>query len=150
MSQPRYQEITAKDVPVIEKDGARVRLVAGEFDGIRGPITEIAIQPLYMDVTLSPGATYSLPIPAGHTANAYIFEGAGVFSGEVVEAVKMLIFGDGDLIEASTEVGARFVFIAGQPIREAIVPYGPFVMNTEAEIRQVFEDIKNGTFAQPW
>ena len=150
MSQPRYQEITAKDVPVIEKDGAQVRLVAGGFDGIRGPITEIAIQPLYMDVSLAPGATFTLPVPAGHVANAYIFEGAGVFSGTAAEAVKMLIFGDGDQIQVTTDAGVRFVFMAGQPIRETIVPYGPFVMNTEAEIRQVFEDIKNGSFAQPW
>jgi redox-sensitive bicupin YhaK (pirin superfamily) len=150
MSQPRYQEITAKDVPVIEEDGAQVRLVAGEFRGIRGPITEIAIQPLYMDVSLAAGVAFSLPVPAGHTANAYVFEGTGVFSGTEVEAVKMVIFGDGDQVRVSTDNGIRFVFMAGQPIREAIVPYGPFVMNTEAEIRQVFEDIKNGTFAQPW
>lgn len=150
MSQPRYQEVTSKDVPVVEENGAEVRLVAGEYAGIKGPVTEIAIQPLYMEVTLSPGADFELPIPTGHTANAYVFEGAGKFGGSQIEAVKMLVFGAGDRIAVSTVSGVRFVFIAGQPIREAIVPYGPFVMNTEAEIRQVFEDIRNGTFAQPW
>lgn len=150
MSAPRYQEIIAGDVPVIAKDGAQVRLVAGEFDGTRGPVTEIAIQPLYMDVTLAPGASFALPVPAGHAAYAYLFEGAAEFGGTPVEAVKMLIFGDGDQIEAKTESGARFLLMAGQPIREPVVPYGPFVMNTEAEIRQVFEDIKSGNFAQPW
>jgi len=150
MSQPRYQEVTAKDVPVIASDGVQVRLVAGIYGGIRGSVTEIAIQPLYMDVTLSPGTHFELPVPVGHAANAYVFEGAGDFYGTQVEAVKMLIFGEGEHIEVSTESGVRFVFMAGQPIREAIVPYGPFVMNTEAEIRQVFEDIKNGTFAEPW
>lgn len=150
MRKPRYQEVSAVDVPTIQRDGAQVRLVAGEYAGVKGPVTEIAIQPLYMDVTLTPGARFGLPIPAGHAANAYAFEGGGVFSGAYVDAVKMLVFGDGDQIAVSTESGVRFVLMAGQPIREAIVPYGPFVMNTEAEIRQVFEDIKSGTFAQPW
>jgi hypothetical protein len=117
---------------------------------VKGPVTEIAIKPLYMDVTLAPGASFELPVPAEHAANAYVFEGAGVFGGTPAEAVKMLVFSAGEKIEASTESGARFLFIAGQPIGEQIVPYGPFVMNTEAEIRQVFEDIKSGNFAQPW
>jgi hypothetical protein len=150
MGTPRYQEVAAGDVPVVETDGVSVRLVAGEYNGVKGPVTEIAIKPLYMDVTLAPGASFELPVPAEHAANAYVFEGAGVFGGTLAEAVKMLVFSAGEKIEASTESGARFLFIAGQPIGEQIVPYGPFVMNTEAEIRQVFEDIKSGNFAQPW
>lgn len=150
MSQPRYQEVTAKEVLVVEKDGTKVRLIAGEYAGIKGPVTEIATQPLYMDVTMSPGANFALPIPAGHATNAYIFEGSGDFGGTHAEAVRMLVFGDGDQVVVNTGPGVRFVLMAGLPIRETIVPYGPFVMNTEAEIRQVFEDIKNGTFAQPW
>ena len=150
MSQPRYQEVTAKEVLVVEKHGTKVRLIAGEYAGIKGPVTEIATQPLYMDVTMSPGANFALPIPAGHATNAYIFEGSGDFGGTHAEAVRMLVFGDGDQVVVNTGPGVRFVLMAGLPIRETIVPYGPFVMNTEAEIRQVFEDIKNGTFAQPW
>ncbi len=150
MSTPRYQEIIAADVPIIEKRGAQVRLVAGEFAGTRGPVTEIAIQPLYMDVILTAGASFALPVPTGHAAYVYLFEGAAEFGGQQIEAVKMLVFGDGDQIEVKTEAGGRFLLMAGQPIREPVVPYGPFVMNTEAEIRQVFEDIKSGNFAQPW
>jgi redox-sensitive bicupin YhaK (pirin superfamily) len=105
---------------------------------------------LYMDVTLQPGASFELPVPAGHAAYTYVFEGAGEFGGETIEAVKMVVFGDGEKIAARTENGARFVLMAGKPIGEAIVPYGPFVMNTEAEIKQVFEDIKSGNFAKPW
>lgn len=149
MSPPRYQEVTAADVPVVESNGVKVRLVAGEYSGVRGPVTEIAIQPLYMDVALVLGARFELLVPAGHAANAYVFEGAGDFGGTQVEAVNMLVFGDGDQITVTTKSGVRFVLMAGQPIGEPIVPYGPFVMNTEAEIRQVFEDIKNGTFAKP-
>jgi redox-sensitive bicupin YhaK (pirin superfamily) len=150
MNEPRYQEVAAAQVPVIERDGAQVRLVAGEFAGTRGPVTEIAIQPLYMDVTLQPGASFSLPVPQGHAAYAYVFKGRGQIAGTAVEAVRMVIFGDGDEVKIESAEGMRFVLMAGKPIGEAIVPYGPFVMNTEAEIRQVFEDIKNGTFATPF
>jgi redox-sensitive bicupin YhaK (pirin superfamily) len=150
MSQPRYQEIVAGDVPVIAREGAKVSLVAGEYQGVRGPVTEIAIQPLYMDISLQPGASFDLPVPQGHSAYAYVFEGAAKFGGELVEAVRMVVFADGDSIEVKSATGVRFLFIAGEPIREAIVPYGPFVMNTEDEIRQVFADIKSGNFAQPW
>jgi quercetin 2,3-dioxygenase len=156
MGQPRYQEVTADSIPAVTKDGVKVRLVAGERDGVRGPVTEIAARPLYMDITLEPGKEISLPVPAGHTAAAYLFEGEGYFGldeagqGDLISAVCMLIFGDGDAvtIRAAADSHARFILIAGAPFNEPIVPYGPFVMNTEAEIRQVFEDLRNGTFAQ--
>lgn len=154
MSLPRYQEIEAAEVPLIEADGARVRLVAGEYAGHRGPVTEIAIQPLYMDVTLEAGTEFELPLPVGHAAFAYVFAGSGEFgpsrAAQAVEAVHFLEFDEGEAIRAASEEDLRFLLFAGEPIREAIVPYGPFVMNTTEEIQQVFEDIKNGTFAQPF
>ena len=150
MDPPRYQDVLAGEVPAIEKDGAQVRLVAGEFDGQRGPVTEIAIKPLYMDVTLAAGASFELAIPQRHAAYAYVFEGAGEFGRTQIEAVKMAVFGDGERIQAKTDTGVRFLLMAGEPIGEPIVPYGPFVMNTQEEIKQVFEDIKNGTFAKGW
>jgi hypothetical protein len=150
MSEPRYQEITRDEVPLIEQDGVAVRLVAGEYGGQRGPVTEIAIQPLYLDVTLSAGAQFKLPVPPDHAAFAYVFEGAGQLGGEDIEAVRFVEFGVGDSIVATTDQQLRFILFAGQPIQEAIVPYGPFVMNTAEEIQQVFADIKAGTFAQPF
>jgi hypothetical protein len=154
MSAPRYQELTSAQVPVIESGGVNIRLVAGEFANQRGPVTEIAIQPLYMDVTLSPGSAFELPTPAEHAVFAYVFDGKGVFgpqgTAEEVEAVKFVEFDGGEVLQASSEQGMRLILFAGQPIGEPIVPYGPFVMNTEAEIRQVFEDIKSGTFATPF
>jgi redox-sensitive bicupin YhaK (pirin superfamily) len=150
MNQPRYQEVLSAGVPVVEKDGVQVRLVSGEYGGLRGPVTEIAIQPLYMDVRLQPGSQFELPIPAGHAAYAYVFEGEVDFSDTPASAVSMVIFGEGEKLEAKSASGARFLLLAGEPIGEPIVPYGPFVMNTEDEIRQVFEDIRNGTFAQPF
>jgi len=150
MGQPRYQEVNSGDIPVIEKDGVTVRLVAGELDGTRGPVTEIAASPLYMDVKLAPASSFIYPIPSGHTALAYIFEGTGEFSGEVVESVSMAVFNDdGDQIEVRSDTaggGVQFMLIAGAPFKEIIVPYGPFVMSTVEEIQQTIQELRNGTF----
>jgi redox-sensitive bicupin YhaK (pirin superfamily) len=130
-----------------------VRVVAGQYDGVSGPVTEIAAQPLYMDVTLKAGEEFSLPVPMGHTVVAYVFEGRGLFgdgADHIVEAVRMLTFGEGDLVlaRAAPNSHVRFMLMAGAPIGEPIVPYGPFVMNTEAEIMQAMTDLRNGTFVQ--
>ncbi|MCL4270989.1 MAG: pirin family protein [Anaerolineales bacterium] len=147
MGQPRYQEVAADTIPVVEKDGTTIRLVAGEVDGVRGPVTEIAAAPLYMDVKLAPGSQFSTPVPSGHTVLAYVFEGVGEFSGEVVESVSMVVFNDnGDQLEVKTDAGVRFMFIAGAPFKEPIVPYGPFVMNTVEEIQETIRELRNGTF----
>jgi hypothetical protein len=146
MGQPRYQEVNAATIPSATKDGATVRVVAGEFNGTRGPVTEIAASPLYMDVRLDPASRFVLPTPRGHTVVAYVFEGSGDFAGEAVESVRMVVFGDGDQVEVESEAGVRFMLIAGAPFHEAIVPYGPFVMNTVEEIQQTLIELRNGTF----
>ncbi len=156
MSEPRYQEVTANSIPAVDVEGAHVRLVAGEYAGVQGPVTEIAAQPLYMDVTLEPGAEFALPVPAGHFTLAYAFEGEGLFgldeegNGEFVQAVRMLVFEDGDSLRAQASAGSsvRFMLIAGAPFKEPIFPYGPFVMNTAEEIQQALYELRNGTFVQ--
>jgi redox-sensitive bicupin YhaK (pirin superfamily) len=156
MSQPRYQEVNADSIPIVEKDGVKARVVAGEYAGIKGPVTEIAARPLYMDITLEPGIEFYLPVPEGHSTVAYLFEGSGVFGldgndqGESVEAVRMVVFEDGDHIRvrAAADSSARFMLMAGGPFKEPIAPYGPFVMNTPQEIQQALADLRNGTFVQ--
>ncbi|MBK8417570.1 pirin family protein [Candidatus Villigracilis saccharophilus] len=149
MSQPRYQEVAANAIPVVEKDGVTIRLVAGEFDGVRGPVTEIAASPLYMDVKLAPGSSFIYPVPSGHTTLAYVFEGTGEFGEQIVESVSMVVFNDdGDQIEVKSESGVQFMLISGAPFKEPIVPYGPFVMNTVEEIQQAIQDLRNGTFVK--
>jgi redox-sensitive bicupin YhaK (pirin superfamily) len=156
MSQPRYQEVSLDDIPSVDDDGVKVRLVAGEYQGVKGPVTEIAARPLYMDVTLEPGVEFSLPVPVGHTLVAYVFEGDGLFGldeagqGEFIEAVRMLFFEDGEQVRVQAGPGSpvRFMLMAGAPFKEPIFPYGPFVMNTQEEIQQALLDLRNGTFVQ--
>ena len=147
MSEPRYQEVTASTIPIYEKAGVKIRIVAGTVDGVSGPVQDIAASPLYMDVELAPASNWQSPIPSGHTTLSYVFDGEGVFSGETVDAVHLLKFSDGDHITVKTENNpVRFMLIAGAPFQEPIVPYGPFVMNTIEEIQQTLRELRNGTF----
>jgi redox-sensitive bicupin YhaK (pirin superfamily) len=147
MVAPRYQEVSAATIPAYEKDGLRVRVVAGCFRDVNGPVTEIAASPLYLDVQMSPGTELVQPVPRGHTALAYLFEGQAAFGEQSVEAVRMLQFADGDHVRVKTgDAPARFMLIAGMPFREPIAPYGPFVMNTREEIQQALRDLREGTF----
>jgi redox-sensitive bicupin YhaK (pirin superfamily) len=120
MSQPRYQEVSEESIPIVERDGAKVRVVAGVFDGVQGPVAEIAANPVYFDVQLSPGTQFVQPIPEGHTTVAYVFNGRGTFGldadnlGENVEAVNMVVFTDGAQlkVQAPPDAGVRFMLIA--------------------------------------
>jgi len=154
MSQPRYQEFSSDQIPELDReDGVTVRVIAGAVDGVRGPVTEIAADPIYMDVTLPAGVSFSHAVERGHTALAYVFEGEGAFGldaegdGETVSAPRLVVFEDGDLIRVRA-VGepVRFLLMTGKPSHEPIVRYGPFVMNTRAEIQQALRDLQNGTF----
>ena len=88
-----------------------------------------------------------VPVPAGHTALAYAFEGRATFGDQAVEAVHMLQFGDGDSVHVKTGTDpVRFMLISGMPFREPIAPYGPFVMNTREEIQQALAELREGTF----
>lgn len=147
MTTPRYQEVSASTIPTYEKNGMKIRVVAGTVHGVTGPVTEIAASPLYADVELAPGTEFIQPVPAGHTALAYIFEGEALFADETIQAVKLVKFSGGDSIRVKTENNsARFMLIAGAPFKEPIAPYGPFVMNTMEEIQQTLVELRNGTF----
>src|SRR3972149_8897203 len=100
MGHPRYQEVSAEQIPAFKQDGVKVRVVAGEVHGVRGPGPENAAGPGYMDVQLQAGASFTQPVPTGHTALAYVFEGSGTLGGDAVSAVHMLVLTEGDEITA--------------------------------------------------
>lgn len=153
MSAPRYQNIHTNEIPVIERDrGATVRVIAGSVDGTTGPITGIVAEPTYIDVALAGEGTLVLPIPRGHSAFAYLFEGEARFGAEdnsVITAPKLIVWSDGDSIEVhGANKPARLLLVSGQPLNEPIARYGPFVMNTQEEIQQTLRELQQGTFAQ--
>ena len=148
MSTPRYQEVREADIPAATTGGAQVRAVAGTVNGVTGPVADIAAAPVYFDVRLGAGGSFTAPVPAGHTALAYVFEGEAEFGtpGQAASALTMVVLGDGDHVDVRSQTGGRFLLIAGAPFGEPIVPYGPFVMNTAAEIQQALRDLRAGTF----
>jgi redox-sensitive bicupin YhaK (pirin superfamily) len=156
MMQPRYQEIASAQIPEVEREnGTKIRIITGTVDGVQGPVTEIAADPTYLDVTIPPNGSFSHPVSRGHASFAYLFEGVGVFTidegrDKDVAHPKLVVFDDGDYVEVrASDEGVRFLLVSGKPLGEPIARYGPFVMNTKEEIRQALRDLQNGTFVRP-
>lgn len=144
MSDPEYQEFPAERIPVIEDDGVRVKVISGEYGGRRGPIRDPNTAVQYLDVALASGRTFTYRIEPGMNAFLYVFEGAVDIAATRVAAHHLAALPDGDeLLVTAAAQGARFILVAGRPLGEPIVQYGPFVMNSEAEIHQAFDDYKN-------
>jgi quercetin 2,3-dioxygenase len=169
MTAPRYQDIKAPEIPEItDDDGTRVRVVCGDFWGKRGPVEGVAADPRYLDVWVPPGKRKTLPVEIERHAFAYVFEGSGNFRAasqpfgvltEKTDGVNeilvreqtgnrsLVLFDSGDevTVQAGDE-GIRFILVSGKPIKEPVAWYGPIVMNTQAEIKQAFSELRGGTF----
>jgi redox-sensitive bicupin YhaK (pirin superfamily) len=150
MMAPRYQEIPAARIPVARQDGVTVRVIAGEALGARAVIdTRTPI--VYLHFTLAPGARVRQPLPASHGAMAYVFGGEGRFGpdGRAARDGQLVIFaGEGDAVELAAPAGAtvplEVLLLGGVPLAEPVARYGPFVMNTRAEIVQAIADYEAG------
>ena len=168
MTAPRYQDVLARDIPEVrDDDGTTVRVVCGSFWGKSGPVRGVAADPRYLDVWVPAGRRKTLPVEASRHAFAYVFEGAGTFRDasqplavrtERVGAAEgvapaetgnrsLVLFDSGDEITVQAgDQGIRFLLVSGQPIEEPVAWYGPIVMNTEAQLRQAYEELRQGTF----
>ena len=157
MGDPRYQEFSPDRIPVADvARGVAAKVIAGRVvDGsgreIHGPIEQPATDPLYLDLSLEPGASWQYTLPAGHNAFAYVFEGsASVGDGEdarTLDAQELGVLGGGDgLSLRGGSEGARLILVAGRPLREPVARHGPFVMNTREEVMQAFVDFQEGRF----
>ncbi|MCI0434292.1 MAG: pirin family protein [Gemmatimonadetes bacterium] len=147
LTAPRYQDIAPERIPELSLPGARVRVIAGELGGVRGPVDAPATAPVYLDVQLDAGNGFEAPLPETHNAFAYVYEGT-VAIGEPAQRVargELAVLGEGRAFRAHSEDGAaRLLLVAGRPLHEPVARYGPFVMNTEAEIRQALLDLQTG------
>src|SRR5262245_13940514 len=151
MSRPKYRDLQGAQLPEVEAaEGARLRVIAGEAaGGHRGPVEGLAVAPKFVDVTLPPGTAFREPVAQGHTVFAYLDHGDVDFGPErkAVHGPALVIFGEGDVVEASAGAGGgRFLLAAARPLGEPIARYGPFVMNTRAEIEQTLQDLRTGRF----
>lgn len=152
MSRPKYRDLQGERLTETEtEDGARIRVIAGEAAAGRlvGPVEGLAVAPKFIDVTLPAGGAFRELVPRGHTAFAYVDHGEVHFGPERTpsRAPALVIFGDGDMVEASAGPGGgRFLLAAARPLGEPIARHGPFVMNTRAEIEQTLQDLRTGRF----
>jgi len=172
MTAPRYQDIQGCDISeVSDDDGTRVKIIIGDFRGIKGPVDGIAADPQYLDISIPAGVRKTLPIDTYRRAFAYVFEGAGQFrdasdpSGVLIEKElagqevnirdqsgnrTLVQFGTGSEITVQAgDQGIRFLLVSGAPIQEPIAWHGPIVMNTREEIMQAMKDLNNDTFIKP-
>jgi len=151
MMAPWYRDIPNEQVPRFTLDsGATVQVIAGSSHGVAGAVQRDGTEPLYLDIELPEGASFEQLIPAGHNAFIYVFRGEAVAAGKGVPQTRMAIFdnaegADGVVVKAAKPT--RLLLIAGRPLKEPIAQYGPFVMNTQAELQQAVEDFRSGKFA---
>jgi redox-sensitive bicupin YhaK (pirin superfamily) len=168
MTAPRYQDISARDIPeVTDDDGTMVRVVSGDFWGKKGPVEGVASEPRYLDVSVPPGRMKRLEVDRTRNAFAYVFAGSGTFRDAsqpravLTEQVgsdgppqferagnrSLVLFDRGDevVVQAGDE-GIRFLLVSGKPIEEPVAWHGPIVMNTQDELRQAYAELRAGTF----
>jgi redox-sensitive bicupin YhaK (pirin superfamily) len=168
MTAPRYQEVKSGDIPVVtDDDGTQARIVCGSFWGKSGPVDEIAAEPVYLDISVPAGKKKSLPVETTRHAFAYVFAGSARFcnaSGplsvptegvgwlettppESADNRSLVLFDRGDEVEVQAgEDGVRFLLVSGRPLEEPVAWYGPIVMNTQEQLKQAFEELREGTF----
>jgi len=171
MTAPRYQDIPAAVIPeVTEDDGTRARVVCGEFWGKKGPVEGVAADPQYLDISVPPGKKRRIAVETTRHAFAYVFAGSGTFrdasnphavlTESAVDANapavydarnhSLVLFDRGDeiVVQAGPQ-GIRFLLVSGKPLEEPVAWRGPIVMNTQAELRQAFQELHEGTFIKP-
>ena len=152
MRTPWYRDFTSEEIPRYTTDaGVAVQVIAGTSHGVAGAVQRELTEPLYLDIDLPAGSSFEQPLPPGHNAFLYTFRGEVRVDGKAVPALRMAIFAntpgsDGVRIEAAQ--GGRVILVAGQPLNEPIAQYGPFVMNTQAEVFQAVQDFREGKFGE--
>jgi redox-sensitive bicupin YhaK (pirin superfamily) len=152
MTRPRYQGIESSEIPEVQiEGGTRIHVITGTAGGVDGPVSGIAADPTYLDVSVPAHSSLTHQISGGHTAFAYVFEGEAAFAEghETISHTRLVVWGDGDYVEVVTnENPVRFLLVSGKPLNEPIARYGPFVMNTKEEIEQTLSDLRRGTFVR--
>ena len=144
MSDPAYQEFSAAAIPEATSPGCRVRVICGTFADLKGPIDDPNTEVTYFDVALDPGAEFTHVLGADMTAFVYAYDGSGTIADDALPTHALAKLSPGDEFSVRATEPLRFILVAGRPLREPIVQYGPFVMTSRDEIEQAFADYRDG------
>lgn len=149
MQPAAYRDIPPEAIPEVAGEGWRVKVIAGQFRQhdqlISGAVTGVSTEPLYLDIILSAGSRLAVPVAGSHTALLYVFEGQLEVSGTLVKTGQLARLGAGEQVELTTSgQEGRALLLAARPLGEPVVHYGPFVMNTQEEIKQAIDDYNHG------
>jgi redox-sensitive bicupin YhaK (pirin superfamily) len=146
MVDPKYRGIVKEQIPMVQKDGVKIKVIAGKVDGTQGPIRDLAIDIEYFDVKLASGKTFEHTTTKEDTVFAYIVEGSVEVQGKTITQGQCVVFGKGDFAKIDSKNISRFLFVSGEPLNEPVAWRGPIVMNTQEELDQAFEELDAGTF----
>ena len=150
MAEPWYRDIASQEIPeYVTAENVTVRVIAGASNGVSGAVTREDTEPMYLDIHIPAGASFSTALPATHNAFIYVYRGAVKVGDTLVESHRMGILSntlEADGVTLLATKDTRLLLIAGKPLNEPIVQYGPFVMNTQEEIHQAMDDFRNGRF----
>ncbi len=150
MTTPRYRDIRAEDMPEFKGDGFKIKLICGDYGGVKGPAQDIIIEPWFFDVQAEPGAEFVLKVRPEDNVLCCVFEGKGWFDKKKEQPVgpgRLAVLEGGDSVFCSaSKEGLRFMLMAGKPLNEPVAWRGPIVMNTDSELRKAFEEYRKGTF----
>ncbi len=148
MTKPSYQEYSSDTIPIIKTGDTIIKIIAGDYEGTKGPVKGVFIQPLFLDINLGINSKISIPIDNEYNSFAYIFEGKGVVEDSTtVQNGNLLIFSKGSFVSFETESSSiRFILVAGKPLNEPVAWQGPIVMNTQDELNIAFKEIREDNF----
>ena len=149
MQPASYSDVAASTIPVYEREHGSIKAIAGALPGLQGHISRPVTEPTYLDIVIDKGEyVESFAVPDGHTALVYVYEGSADVGGTTVKKSRLVRLTQQGVVEIKAAGPTRLLLIAGKPIGEPIVQYGPFVMNTREQIDQARNDYRNGTLTR--
>jgi redox-sensitive bicupin YhaK (pirin superfamily) len=146
MMVPRYRGILEHEVPVVKIPGGEVRVLAGAYKNVTGPVQELVVDIKYLDVRLKKGVVLSHAAKKGYTSFCYLIEGAGEFDDTKLEQAQLILFTEAGIIAVKAIENIHYIFVTGKQLNEPIAWGGPIVMNTQQELEMAFRELDEGTF----
>jgi quercetin 2,3-dioxygenase len=146
MTHPKYRGILKNEIPSVKHDGIEAKIISGEYEGKKGPVTDLVVDVQYLDITMDKNKKFGYNLKKGYTTFCCVMDGSGYFEDNEITENQLILFKDISKIDVKSKTKLRFILVSGKPINEPIAWGGPIVMNTQAELRQAFKELDEGTF----